>query len=368
MSETQEGKVTRYALVQVSRTTQLQYDTDGGFTLEVGDDETVEITHLSTSDFERVERALERPSIEDIIARSLAWPAPARPAPVRPSLFFSTPAPESPATPEPVPEPESAPSPEETDPDIADAASTAEPSLAVEETESAAEAGEPEEEPRRAPVSSSHVQSSESAAANERVRDYLREGLTMTQIAAKEGVSHAAISQRIRRHNLRDGITPQPKATPAFEEDMDLDVDEDDSDADTAESEPEEDEDEDLSPESGPPEVVHAPRKPNPMMDKPVPALGAQRRIRALFAIGYDPTGLNVKLLGDHITVADVLNAQPSKKGGVPEIRQGDWLAIDELYQRHKDWVCTPKPGVLVNRDAPKPDAWVNIDDPNENH
>lgn len=219
------------------------------------------------------------------------------------------------------------------------------------------------------PMSWRQAQAAEQAETNERVREYLKQGLTVTQIAKKEGVSHAAISQRIRRHGLRDGIAePQSSATAVEDEDQD-DVDEDDTaDSDDEDDAPADDEDEDLGPESGPPEVVHATRKPNPLMDKLVPAFGAQRRIRALFAIGYDPTGLNVKLLGDHITVADILNAQPSKKGGVPEIRQGDWLAINELYERHKLWDRTPNPIATVNRSAPPPSAWANIDDPNENH
>lgn len=255
-----------------------------------------------------------------------------------------------PAEPEPAPEPEPVEpvSPDDTDPDMA----------APPPKKTGKGKGKQQEYPALA------ARRAESERINEQVREFLRKGLTVPQIAKELDVTPQAVGQRIRKHAL------EPAPTPAPAEPADDTADEPSGDTDLDDNDPEDttDVDEDLGPESGPPEVVHAKRKPNPMMDKLVPALGAQRRLRALFAIGYDPAGLNVKLLGDHITVADVLNAQPSKKGGVPEIRQGDWLAIDELYQRHKDWDCTPKPGVLVNRDAPKPSAWANIDDPNENH
>jgi hypothetical protein len=95
-----------------------------------------------------------------------------------------------------------------------------------------------------------------------------------------------------------------------------------------------------------------------------VPALGTQRRIRSLMALGY-----GLPILAGELGIA---TGNLSYKMQQPYMARRTHDAVADLYERlaalpePAGWVAQRSRSIAVKRGWVKPDRWYDIDDPNE--
>lgn len=197
-------------------------------------------------------------------------------------------------------------------------------------------------------AASKRPSAAEASAINTTIRDALAAGATIEDAAAQAGITVRAAKHRATMLKRREAklapLTPEQPASATAEPDNQIDK----------------------------PAVARRPvprPTPGPTPGRTVrgnaTALGAKRRIRSLFAIGYDQGRLDLRLPENvDFRIPDILALADGS-----EISVAAFELIDQIWHKLR---YSPLPTDLWKADVPRhhtpPGAWNNIDDPDEKH